>query len=104
MLDRIQKCKVAFYSVVNKSKFFGLSNARVRLQLMQSLALTHLLFGAVVFGCLADVSFNLGDATTQHAVWHDAEVLLRTMLRWAVKSARNMRSSFLYLMCNCPTV
>jgi hypothetical protein len=71
---------------------------------MQSLALTHLLFGAVVFGCLADVSFNLGDTSTQQHVWYEAEVLLRNMLRWALKSARNMRSSFLYLLCNCPTI
>jgi hypothetical protein len=54
MLDRINKCTLAFYSLMNKSKFFGLSNARVRLSLVQSLALTHLLYGAVIFGCLAD--------------------------------------------------
>jgi hypothetical protein len=34
LLDRINKCQLAFYSVKNKSKFYGLNNARVRLALV----------------------------------------------------------------------
>jgi hypothetical protein len=104
ILDRINKCKIAFYSVMNKSKFYGLSNARVRLSLVQSLALTHLLYGAVIFACLADSALVLGTACCDNAVWYTAEILLRKMLRWALKSPRDTRCSFLYLICNCPTL
>ena len=47
---------------------------------------------------------TLGTARSDRAVWYTAEVLLRQMLRWALKTPTDIRSSFLYLICNCPTV
>jgi hypothetical protein len=58
----------------------------------------------VVFGCLADVDVNLGTASGIRAVWYQAEVLLRNMLRWALRLRNSPRSSFMYLFSNCPTV
>ena len=31
-------------------------------------------------------------------------MLLRRMIRWAIKCPRSVRSSFLYMLCNCPSV
>lgn len=68
---------------------------------MQTLAVSNLLFGCVVYACLSDLSLNL---TPCNRVWKEAEVQLRHMLRWAMVAPVNMRSSMLYVAGNCPTV
>lgn len=105
MKDRLNKCKLAFYSVQNKARFFGVLNPRVRLQLVQSLAVTHLLFGAVVFGCLTCTDIMLFQKrSAAHADWYELEVFYRRMIRWAMKCHRNIRTSVLYAVSGCATI
>jgi hypothetical protein len=53
MLDhRINKAKGAFYRVKCHARLLGLHNRRVRISLVQAIAVTTLLYGSVIFGCL----------------------------------------------------
>ncbi len=68
---------------------------------MQTLAVTNLMFGCIVYACLSDLSLVLQPS---HRVWVKAETLLRHMLRWALYAPADIRISFLYLASNCPTL
>ena len=53
MLDhRISRAKTAFYSIKCHARLLGLHNTRVRIALVQAIAVTTLLYGSVIFGCL----------------------------------------------------
>ena len=53
MLDqRISKAKGAFYRVKCHARLLSLHNRRVRISLVQAIAVTTLLYGSVIFGCL----------------------------------------------------
>jgi hypothetical protein len=54
-------------------------------------------YGSVLYACLGNV------ATTMKAncmAYADAEILIRKMLRWALRSEHDIRCSFLYVMSN----
>lgn len=73
--------------------------------MVHSLALTHLLFGCIVFGCLADNVVSI--ASSQRAtcvMWRAVEIFFRKMLRWSLKCKRDIRTSFLYLLADSPSV
>lgn len=70
-----------------------------------SLAVTHLLFGSVVFGCLADYEISIANAShATCATWRTIEVFFRKMLRWALKCKRDIRNSVLYILADCTSV
>ena len=70
--------------------------------MVNALAVSTLLYGSVIFSCLGTVHVSLNGGT---AIFKQAEVLLRKMLRWAVRSAEiDTRGSFLYVLTNSPTV
>ena len=64
--------------------------------------MSTLLYGSVIFSCLSSRHVSLNGGT---AVFKRAEVLMRKMLRWAVRTADiDTRGSFLYVLSNSPTV
>jgi hypothetical protein len=75
----------------------GISNVRVKLQLINSLVSSVLQYGCVVYACLSNVESALEPT---NAVFAKAEILIRTMLRWALNVEFNTRSSFLYMLSN----
>ena len=101
ILDRISATKKSFAVLRGRARLFGINNCRVRAQLMQTLAVTNLMFGCIVYACLSDLSLVLQPS---HRVWVKAETLLRHMLRWALYAPADIRISFLYLASNCPTL
>ena len=65
---------------------------------MNALAVSTLLYGSVIFSCLAPVNVSLAGGV---GMFKRAELLLRKMLRWAVRSMEmDTRSSFLYVHTN----
>ena len=56
---RICKAKAAFNSIKCHSRLLGFSNRRVRVQLVQALAVTTLLYGSVIFGCLGPARMSM---------------------------------------------
>ena len=55
----ICKAKAAFNSIKCHSRLLGLFNRRVRVQLVQALAVTTLLYGSITFGCLGPARMSL---------------------------------------------
>ena len=49
---RISRAKAAFYSIKCHARLLGLHNRRVRISLVQAIAVSTLLYGSVIFGCL----------------------------------------------------
>lgn len=102
LLKRIYKAQAAFNSVKCHARLLGLHNRRVRIQLVQALAVTTLLYGSVIFGCLGPTRMQL---TGGAQVFVRAEIFMRKMLRWALKTAPiDTRVSMLYLASNSVTV
>mgnify|MGYP006784536875 CR=1 FL=1 len=53
MLDhRISRAKTAFYSIKGHARLLGLEKRRGRISLVQAIAVSTLLYGSVIFGCL----------------------------------------------------
>ena len=52
LAHRIIKAKCAFYRIKCHARLLGLHNRRVRIALVQAIAVTTLLYGSVIFGCL----------------------------------------------------
>jgi hypothetical protein len=50
---RLLKAKTAFNNIKCHSRLLGLHNRRVRIQLVQAIAVTTLLYGSVIFGCMS---------------------------------------------------
>ena len=60
MLDRrVCKARAAFNCIKCHSRLLGLFNRRVRVQLVSALAVTTLLYGSVIFGCLGPARLAL---------------------------------------------
>lgn len=76
----------------------GLSNCRVRLQLVSALVTSVLLFGAPLFACYSDVAMCI---TATHRVFRDVEAFGREMTRWALRATGDTRNSILYVIGNC---
>ena len=51
---RLKASQRAFGALRANARYFGISNCRVRVQLIQALAISHLMFGCVIWACLAD--------------------------------------------------
>ncbi len=95
---RISKATAAFNNIKCHARLLGLSNRRVRIQLIQALAVTCLLYGSTIFGCLGPARMQLQGGT---ATFARADILLRKMLRWALRTAPiDTRVSMLYLATN----
>lgn len=101
ILDRISATRKSFSAIRSRARLFGINNCRVRAQLVQTLAVTNLMFGCLVYACLSDLSLVLKPS---HRIWVKAETLLRHMLRWALYAPVDIRVSFLYMASNCPTL
>ncbi len=99
---RISKAIAAFNVVRYHARMLGLFNRRVCILLVNSIATSNLLYGSVLFACLSDSRVLLRGGKT---AFLRAELLLRKMLRWALKGVdTDTRSSFLYLLTNCTNV
>ncbi len=99
MLEKIiYKAQAAFNNIKCHARLLGLHNRRVRIQLVQALAVTTLLYGSVIFGCLGPARLQLQGGAS---IFVRAEILMRKMLRWALKSAPiDTRVSMLYVASN----
>jgi hypothetical protein len=99
MLDhRISRAKAAFYSIKCHARLLGLHNRRVRISLVQAIAVSTLLYGSVIFGCLGKARLQLKGGAQ---VFVRAEMFMRKMLRWAMKTSPvDTRVSMLYLATN----
>jgi hypothetical protein len=98
LAQRINKAKGAFYRIKCHARLLGLHNRRVRISLVQAIAVTTLLYGSVIFGCLGPARLQL---TGGAQVFIRAEMFMRKMLRWALKTAPvETRVSMLYLATN----
>jgi hypothetical protein len=55
------------------------------------------MYGSVVYACLGNIEPVLEPT---NVVFAQAEVLIRTMLRWALQVPMSTRSSFVYVLSN----
>jgi hypothetical protein len=95
---RICKAVAAFNNIKCHARLLGLHSRRVRIQLVQALAVTCLLYGSTIFGCLGPTRMQLQGGT---ATFVRADILLRKMLRWALRTTPiDTRASVLYLASN----
>ena len=96
MLDkRLQKAKAAFNNIKCHARLLGLHNRRARIQLVQAIAVTTLLYGSVIFRCMSSARLQLSGGASSFV---RAEIFMRKMLRWALKNAPiDTRVSILYL-------
>ena len=53
--DRLLKARRAFNAVRANCRLLGLSNARVKLHMVNAMATSILAYGSVLYACLADV-------------------------------------------------
>ena len=53
--SRLKAAKIAFHRIRNNAQLLGLSNCRVRLQLVSSLVVSILMFGAPLYACMSDI-------------------------------------------------
>jgi hypothetical protein len=56
-----------------------------------------LMYGSVIYACLSNVDPVF---VPTNVVFAQAEVLIRSMLRWALQVPVDIRSSFLYVLSN----
>jgi hypothetical protein len=75
----------------------GISNVRVKLQLINALVSSVLMYGSVIYACLSNIEPVLEPT---NVVFAKAEIFIRTMLRWALQVPMDTRSSFLYVLSN----
>ncbi len=59
ILDRISATRKSFAALRSRARLFGINNCRVRAQLVQTLAVTNLMFGCIIYACLSDLSLVL---------------------------------------------
>lgn len=99
--DRLDTARRAFNAVRANCRLLGLTNARVKLSLVNAMATSILAYGSVLYACLSDV------APTLHAsnvLFEETEAFVRGMYRWALHLDRNLRGSFLHVLANQPNV
>ena len=97
LLDRLQQSRKVFNAVRANCRLLGLSNPRVKLQLVNALATSILTYGSVLYACLGNVEPTL---QANNTAFEQAESFFRGMLRWALHQDRNLRGSFLYVAAN----
>ncbi len=98
---RLLAARRTFNAVRANCRWMGISNSRVKLQLVSTLATSVLLYGSVLYACLGNVR------TTLHAniaLFESVEAFVRVMYRWALGQSRDLRGSFVYAMANQPSV
>ena len=98
---RVKQAKIAFLRIKNNARLLGLQNSRVRLQLVQALVVSVLLFGAPLFACLSDMHMTM---TASSSTFREAEDLARDLLRWALHAHCDTRNSVLYVLGNSESV
>ena len=86
-----------FFAIKSNCRLLGISNVRVKLQLVNALVASVLQYGCVVYACLSNVESALEHT---NLVFSKAEILFRRMLRWALNFTMDKRSSFLYVISN----
>jgi hypothetical protein len=59
------------------------------------------MYGSVLFACLGN---DLSTLTANCMVFKEAEIFVRKMLRWAMRTDVDTRCSFLYVVSNCVNV
>ena len=99
--NRLKAAQRAFAALCANAHYFGILNCRVRVQLIQSLVISHLMFGCVIWACLSDISFSI---TGHTGLWLTVERQLRAMLRWALYLPRDTRCSLMHVLGHCPTL
>ena len=82
-------------------RVLGISNARVKIQIINSLVTSVLLYGCIIYACLSNVKITL-DQT--NAVFSKAEIFARKMLRWVFNFPKDTRKSVLYVVSNQTTI
>jgi hypothetical protein len=75
----------------------GISNTRVKIQIVNALVTSVLLYGCVIYACLSNVETTL-DPT--NAVFAKAEIFSRKMLRWIFGFENDTRKSIMYVVSN----
>ena len=98
---RMLKAQQTFYAVRTNCRLLGINNVRVKLQLINALVTSVLMYGSVIYACLSNVEPALAPV---NVVFAQAEVLIRSMLRWALQVPVDIRSSFLYVLSNQTTL
>jgi hypothetical protein len=68
-----------YQAVRTNCRVLGISNARVKIQIINALVTSVLLYGCVIYACLSNVETTL-DPT--NVVFSKAEIFARKMLRW----------------------
>jgi hypothetical protein len=95
--DRIMKANRMFQAIRTNCRVLGLSNVRIKIQLINSMVTSILLYGCVLYACLSNVESTMDPTNVAFA---KAETFVRKMLRWACNSEYDVRKSFLYVPSN----
>ena len=82
-------------------RVLGISNARVKIQIINSLVTSVLLYGCIIYACLSNVEITLDQA---NPVFSKAEIFARKMLRWVFNFPKDTRKSFIYVVSNQTTI
>jgi hypothetical protein len=75
----------------------GITNVRVKIQLVNSLVCSVLMYGSVLYACLSNVETVLSPA---NLLFSKAEIFVRKMLRWAFNFEIDTRCSIMYVVAN----
>ena len=97
IIARLAAAKRIFNAVQTNCRILGISNVRVKLQMIYALVSSVLLYGSIVYACMSDVHQTL---TPKNALFSDVEIFLRRMIRWVFSSDYDTRRSFLYVFAN----
>ena len=91
------KAKRTFHAVCTHCRLLGISNVRVKSQLINALVSSVLMYGCIIYASLSDVETVL---TPTSVVFAHAEIFIRSMLRWALSVPYDTRRSFMYVISN----
>ena len=75
----------------------GITNIRVKINLINALVSSILMYGSVIYACLSNIEPVLQPT---NVVFAQAEIFIRTMLRWALQVPMDTGGSFLYVLSN----
>ena len=95
--DRLTKARKAFNAVLANCRLLGLTNARVKLSLVNAMATSILAYGIIIYACLGNVTPTL---YANSVLFEEREAFVRGMYRWVLHLDRNLRGSFLYVLAN----
>jgi hypothetical protein len=70
---------------------------RVKIQLINALVSSVLLYGSVMYACMSDVHQTL---TPTNGHFSKVEIFLRKMIRWVFRLDYDTRRSFMYVIAN----